>query len=147
LYTDDGAAYVTVSGNLAFGNQRDWGYPHLNYTTADAGDYNPTLVENNYWQQGDAYLTGYPNLTVRGNRIITDTNQAPPTIQANPVCHRVPEQELRRSPAPDQRHPLHLHPDGQHRQRNRTGLATLRRLHPDRCLCRPRGPRLVLGPH
>ncbi|HEX6527769.1 MAG TPA: fibronectin type III domain-containing protein [Streptosporangiaceae bacterium] len=81
IYTDNGATFITVNGNVEFGNENDWGSRHTDYTPGATGD-DPLAIENNYWQQGDQDSSAH-NVTVSGNHIITALSQAPAGIVGN----------------------------------------------------------------
>jgi hypothetical protein len=80
LYTDNGASYVTMTGNvLADNDYRDWGTKQTNYALNANG---PMDVEGNWWQMGDTD-TGAGNVTVEGNHVIGKVSDAPPSIVDN----------------------------------------------------------------
>jgi hypothetical protein len=82
LYTDNGATFVTMTGNVLFGNaSNDWGSRHTDYRPGTNGS-DPTDFENNYWQQGDRDSSSN-NVTLKNNRIITSLDQAPRDIIDN----------------------------------------------------------------
>jgi hypothetical protein len=81
IYTDNGSTFITVNGNVEFGNEDDWGSRHTDYTPGASGD-DPLLIENNYWQQGDQDNSS-SNVTESGNHIITSLRQAPASIVAS----------------------------------------------------------------
>ena len=81
FYTDNGSTFITVSGNVAFGNDTDWGSRHTDYTAGATGD-DPLTITDNYWQQGDADSTA-KNVTETGNHLISRLDQAPAQILRN----------------------------------------------------------------
>lgn len=78
LYSDNGAGFITYGQNVLYDNNYDWGIAHPNTTTND-GTYDPLLIENNYWQQGDPDSSA-GNVTESGNRLITGPADAPASI-------------------------------------------------------------------
>jgi hypothetical protein len=81
IYTDNGATFVTIDGNVEFGNENDWGSDHTDYTAGATGD-DPLLVENNYWQQGNGDSSAN-NVTVENNQVITSLRDVPASILDN----------------------------------------------------------------
>ncbi len=81
LYTDNGASFVTMSGNVAYDNNYDWGIKHLNTVTND-GTYDPLLVEDNYWQQGDPDSTS-GSVVQSGNVLIPGPEAVPASVLSN----------------------------------------------------------------
>ncbi len=81
IYTDNGATFVTASGNVLFGNHDDWGSRHTDFGPGATGS-DPTVIENNYWQQGDQDSSSN-NATVAGNLIVSSLDQVPLEILAN----------------------------------------------------------------
>src|SRR5206468_42509 len=81
LYTDNGATFVTISGNVEFDNENDWGARHTDYRPGASGS-DPTSIMDNFWQQGDRDTTAN-NVTLRNNRIIASLDQAPRDILDN----------------------------------------------------------------
>src|SRR5205814_6426866 len=76
LYTDNGATFVTMTGNVLSGDaSNDWGSRHTDFRPGASGS-DPTDFENNWWQQGDRDSTSN-NVTVKNNRIITSLDQVP----------------------------------------------------------------------
>jgi Fibronectin type III domain/NPCBM-associated, NEW3 domain of alpha-galactosidase len=103
IYTDNGATYVTASGNVLFGNENDWGSRHTDYRPGQSGS-DPTVIENNYWQQGDADSSSN-NITVAGNHIIASLDEVPPEMLARaglePTYRHILAQRFSRPAAPD----------------------------------------------
>jgi hypothetical protein len=81
LYTDNGASYITMSGNALYDNNYDWGIAHLNTTTND-GTYDPLSISGNYWQQGDPDSSSTA-VAESGNTLITGPEQVPASVLSN----------------------------------------------------------------
>jgi hypothetical protein len=82
IYTDNGATYETIRDNVIAGiNFDNWGSRHTDYRPG-ATDSDPTDIENNYWQQGDAD-SSTTNVTLKGNHVISRVDQAPRSILEN----------------------------------------------------------------
>ncbi len=81
IQSDNGATFVTYAGNVLYNDTYDWGSPRIDYTKDDAS-YNPQVVRDNYWQQGDPD-SFEKQLERSGNTIITGPEQAPASILAN----------------------------------------------------------------
>jgi hypothetical protein len=81
IYTDNGSTFITIKGNVEFGNENDWGSRHTDYTPGATGD-DPLLIEDNYWQQGDQDNSS-GNVTESGNHIITSLRSVPRSILAS----------------------------------------------------------------
>ena len=83
IYTDNGSAMITVSGNVVLHTSHDWGHPHRSWYDGNNGkSFDPLLIEDNYWQQGDAD-SSKGDVTVRGNHIINSLDEAPKSILQN----------------------------------------------------------------
>lgn len=84
IYTDNGSAMITVSGNVMFNTNHDnWGSRHHDYYNGQDGkNYDPLAIENNYWQQGDADSSSR-NVTLKGNHLIASLDEVPHAILAN----------------------------------------------------------------
>jgi hypothetical protein len=81
LYTDNGASYVTISGNGEYNNTvGDWGSKHVNYTLND-GSYDPLDIEGNYWEKGTAD-DNQKSVVIKNNHTITSAGQIPSSIVA-----------------------------------------------------------------
>jgi hypothetical protein len=78
LYSDNGSTFMTITGNVEFGNENDWGSRHTDYTPGTTG-YDPLDIENNYWQQGDPDSTA-KNVTEAGNHTITSPRDVPAQV-------------------------------------------------------------------
>src|SRR6185437_16007428 len=71
IYCDNGSTFMTITSNVEYGNQNDWGARHADYVPpADGSTDDPLDIEHNYWQQGDPDSTA-KNVVVAGNTIIT----------------------------------------------------------------------------
>jgi len=84
IYTDNGATFVSVTGNvMSQPNFDNWGSRHKDYRSDSAGTSNdPTLIADNYWQQGDPDSSQL-GVTVRGNRLIASLDQVPASVREN----------------------------------------------------------------
>ena len=84
IYTDNGSSMITVGHNVMFHTNHDnWGSRHHDYYDGhDGKDFDPLLIEGNYWQQGDAD-SSKENVTERGNHLISSLAQVPPTLLQN----------------------------------------------------------------
>jgi hypothetical protein len=84
IYTDNGSCNVTVSNNVIFDTNFDnWGSRHADYYDGkDGSDYDPLLIEGNYWQQGDND-NERRKVVERGNTLISSLREAPPEIILN----------------------------------------------------------------
>ncbi len=78
IYTDNGSSMITVDGNAMFHTNHDnWGSRHHDYYDGLNGkDFDPLLIENNYWQQGDPD-SSKGSVTERGNRLIHSLKEVP----------------------------------------------------------------------
>lgn len=85
LKSDDGATYLTYSGNVLYNDTYDWANPEYDYRS-DPGkpshSYNPQVIEANWWQQG------YPDYFNKGirfarNMIISGASQVPAGVLTN----------------------------------------------------------------
>jgi Fibronectin type III domain len=87
LQSDDGATFVTYDGNVLYNDNYDWGSNHVDYVTKN-GNYDPQLIKNNYWQQGDGNLSS-KGVTEKGNKLITGPSQVPGSVLAGAgIPHR-----------------------------------------------------------
>jgi hypothetical protein len=85
IYTDNGCTYETITGNGIYdlgSGVVAWASRHTDYepghTTAD----DPTVVTNNFWENGSANGTS-DGVTVSGNVAITSASQIPSSITSN----------------------------------------------------------------
>ena len=81
LYTDNGAAMETIRDNVIFNSNHDnWGSRHKDYYDGGSGsDNDPTVVEGNFWEQGDQDSDAKQVLE-HNNTIIARLEQAPAEI-------------------------------------------------------------------
>ena len=78
IYSDNGSTFMTITGNVLFGNENDWGSRHTDYTAGATGN-DPLDIEGNYWQQGDPDSSS-KNVTENGNHVIASVADAPSSI-------------------------------------------------------------------
>lgn len=78
IYSDNGSTFMTITGNVLFGNENDWGSRHTDYAPGASG-YDPLDIEGNYWQQGDADSSS-KNVTEQGNHIIVGSHDVPASV-------------------------------------------------------------------
>ena len=80
VYTDNGAKFVTISGNALYNNPIDWTRRHRNW----GGDtmWDPYLIENNLWMKQPPETTG-GGVIIRNNTVITSPSQIPASITGN----------------------------------------------------------------
>jgi Fibronectin type III domain/Right handed beta helix region len=79
IYTDNGCTWESITNNVFLKpNYDNWGGKHKNYTTADGGTDDPTVVTGNWFQQGNTGASS--TVTVSGNHLITSIDQAPAAI-------------------------------------------------------------------
>ncbi|OXM64574.1 fibronectin type III domain-containing protein [Amycolatopsis vastitatis] len=82
VYTDNGNTYETIRGNVLYRTAYfNVGTVHVDYRD-DLGNNDPTLVEDNYWEQGDRDKTDKGAIT-RGNKLLGRPSDAPAAIVAN----------------------------------------------------------------
>jgi hypothetical protein len=82
IYTDNGAGYITISGNAEYHNaSNDWGSKHGDYST-NKGDYDPLDIEGNYWMRGPADYN-QKKVVIRNNHPITSPTEIPASITDN----------------------------------------------------------------
>ncbi len=82
VYTDNGNTYETVRGNVLYATPYfNVGTVHVDYRD-NLGNNDPTLVENNYWEQGDGDSVNKGAIT-RGNKLLANLASAPADIVAN----------------------------------------------------------------
>lgn len=81
IYTDNGSSMITISGNVMFHTDHDnWGSRHRDYYDDNDGKvYDPLVVQDNWWQQGDAN-SSRGNVTVKNNHIIESLSEVPTAI-------------------------------------------------------------------
>jgi hypothetical protein len=79
IYTDNGASYITITGNAEYNiNANVWGSNHTNYTL-DNGTYDPLDIEHNYWTNGPANYNA-KSVLIANNTNITSASQIPAGI-------------------------------------------------------------------
>jgi hypothetical protein len=79
LYTDNGASYVTLTGNAEYNVKVSvWGSNHTNYTLDD-GTYDPLDIENNYWTKGPSDYNA-KSVLIAHNHNISGASQVPSSI-------------------------------------------------------------------
>jgi hypothetical protein len=79
-YTDNGASYITINGNAAYGNHvTDWGSNHVNYTKND-GSKDPLDIENNYWETGPTDTVNSGGIIHKNNHKISGASGVPASI-------------------------------------------------------------------
>jgi hypothetical protein len=79
LYTDNGASYITLTGNAEYNiGSNAWGSNHTNYTLNN-GTYDPLEIENNYWPNGPADSDS-KSVVIEDNTNITSSSQIPSSI-------------------------------------------------------------------
>lgn len=106
IYTDNGSSMITVNGNVMFHTDHDnWGSRHRDwYDEHDGKNYDPLLIENNYWQQGDPD-SSKENVTERGNRLINSLDQVPAELMRNaglqPEFRDIAAEKFAKSAAPE----------------------------------------------
>src|SRR5205814_5113039 len=82
VYTDNGAAYITITGNAMYNSQvSSVGHNHKD-TTANDGNNDPLDIENNWWDHGPADSTS-KGVVIKGNHKITGPDQIPSSIVDN----------------------------------------------------------------
>ncbi len=84
IYSDNGSSMMTISGNVMFHTDHDnWGSRHRNwYDDNDGKNDDPLLIEDNYWQQGDAD-SSKENVTEQDNHLINSLSEVPSDIVQN----------------------------------------------------------------
>ena len=78
IYTDNGSAMITISGNVVFHTNHDnINSRHRDYYDGQKGEnFNPLVISDNWWQQGDVD-SDKEQVRVHGNRIINSLSEAP----------------------------------------------------------------------
>jgi hypothetical protein len=81
IYTDNGCTFETIKGNAIYNNPSAvaWASRHTDYAVGATTTYDPTDVENNYWENPPSTTTG-GGVTVANNTTITDPSQIPSSI-------------------------------------------------------------------
>src|SRR5207302_5349400 len=81
VYTDNGCTYETVRGNVLYhAAYFNVGTAHVDYRDT-LGNNDPTLIAENYWEQGDSDGTN-KGVVTSGNHILADPSAAPADIVA-----------------------------------------------------------------
>ena len=80
LQSDDGSTNITYEGNVLYNDNYDWGSNHVDYASHKGFD--PQLIRNNYWQQGDA-SSSVKGVTETGNTLITGPSMVPASVLNN----------------------------------------------------------------
>ncbi len=82
VYTDNGNTYETVAGNVLYrAAYFNVGTAHVDYRD-NLGNNDPTLIENNFWEQGDKDGNNKGVIT-QGNQLLSDPSAAPKSIVDN----------------------------------------------------------------
>ena len=81
IYTDNGATYETIKGNAVYDNTSAdaWASRHTDYHPGHSTTYDPTDVENNYFENPPGYSSGN-GLTIANNTTITGASGVPASI-------------------------------------------------------------------
>ena len=84
IYTDNGSAMITISGNVVFkANHDDINSKHHDYYDGAKGEaFNPLAIENNYYEQGDRD-SDKQQVRYAGNRLIHSLTAAPADVLNN----------------------------------------------------------------
>src|SRR6266545_3072973 len=84
IYTDNGCTFESILGNAVYNNPnaQAWASRHNDHRPEATTTYDPTDVENNYFQNPAGYTTG-GGVTVANNTTITSGSQVPSSIIAN----------------------------------------------------------------
>jgi hypothetical protein len=82
VYTDNGAAYITIHGNAMYASQVNSEGSDHNDTTAGSGK-DPLDIQGNYWTKGRADTDGSSGVLVKNNHTITGPGQIPASIVDN----------------------------------------------------------------
>ncbi len=79
VYTDNGNTYETVFGNVLYhAAYFNVGTAHVDYRDS-LGNNDPTLIQNNYWEQGDKDGNN-KGVVSQGNHLLSDPSAAPASI-------------------------------------------------------------------
>jgi hypothetical protein len=82
VYTDNGAAYITINGNAMYASQvNSEGHDHKDTTSGVGND--PLDIQGNYWTKGRADTDGSNGVLVRNNHKITGSSEIPASIVDN----------------------------------------------------------------
>lgn len=104
IYTDNGNTYETVQGNVLYATAySNVGSTHVDYRDK-LGNNDPTLIEGNYWEQGDKDGNNKGVVTT-GNHLLSTPSAAPAAITANaglqPAYRSLLDQQVGGSAAPE----------------------------------------------
>ena len=80
IYTDNGASYITITGNGLYNNPIEWTRRHRNW--GGTTQYNPYVITDNYWMKPPPETTG-GGVTIENNHVITSPSQIPASIVDN----------------------------------------------------------------
>ncbi|GAA1984533.1 right-handed parallel beta-helix repeat-containing protein [Catenulispora subtropica] len=83
IYTDNGCTFETITGNAVYNNPsaQAWASRHNDYAPGATTTYDPTDVEDNFFQNPSGYTTG-GGVTVANNTTITGASGVPASITA-----------------------------------------------------------------
>jgi hypothetical protein len=81
IYTDNGAANITITNNVLYNVFHSWAGRHKD-TTAGNGDNDPEDIEHNWWEGGDPPSSAKA-VTLAHNQLITGPSGAPSSIVDN----------------------------------------------------------------
>ncbi|MGB6743119.1 MAG: right-handed parallel beta-helix repeat-containing protein [Terracidiphilus sp.] len=84
IYSDNGSSMMTISGNVMFHTDHDnWGSRHRNWYDDNGGkNFDPLVIEGNYWQQGDED-SSKENVTEQDNHLINSLAAVPASVIQN----------------------------------------------------------------
>jgi hypothetical protein len=77
IYTDNGASYITITGNGLYNNPIEWTRRHRNW--GGTTQYNPYVITDNYWMKPPPETTG-GGVMIENNHVITSPSQIPASI-------------------------------------------------------------------
>ena len=82
IYTDNGATSVTITANGLYHNPIDWTRRHKDFRPDATTEFDPYLIDGNYWMKVPPETTG-GGVTITNNHPITNPNQIPASITDN----------------------------------------------------------------
>ena len=106
IYTDNGSSMITVSGNVMLNDDHDnWGSRHRDWYDDNQGKvFDPLVIEDNYWQQGDAD-SSKENVTEQNNHLIDSLSEVPANILQNagldPFFHGITQLRFAKAAPPE----------------------------------------------
>ena len=106
IYTDNGSSMITVSGNVMLNDDHDnWGSRHRDWYDDNQGKvFDPLVIEDNYWQQGDAD-SSKENVTEQNNHLIDSLSEVPASILQNagldPSFHGITQLRFAKAAPPE----------------------------------------------